>query len=241
MKYLKNYYIGGISMSRKKYNEEFKRKIIEEYEAGGISCYRLGQKYGVDAKCVRSWCKLYKQFGNEYLTENHSNLNYSAEFKQQVVKSYLDGGKTFQAVAAEYGILAPTTVRQWVMMYNNHEELTDSRPEGLISMVKDTTRKTTFEERIKIVEYCTQNSNNYALTAKEFQVSYGQVYSWVHKYNTSGADGLLDRRGKRKSEDSLSENERLQIELRMLKAENKKQQLEIDFLKKLEEIERRRF
>ena len=106
-------------------------------------------------------------------------------------------------------------------------------------MVKKTTRKTTFEERIKIVEHCTQNNNNYALTAKEFQVSYGQVYSWVHKYNSSGADGLLDRRGKRKSNDLLSENERLQIELRMLTAENKKQQMEIDFLKKLEEIERR--
>ena len=105
----------------------------------------------------------------------------------------------------------------------------------------DTTRKTTFKERIKIVEYCTQNNNNYALTAKEFQVSYGQVYSWVHKYNVTGVDGLHDCRGKRKAEDSLSENERLQIELRMLKAENKKQQMEIDFLKKLEEIERRRF
>lgn len=124
------------------------------------------------------------------------------------------------------------------MLYNNHEELTDSRPEGLMNMVKKTTRKTTFEERIKIVEHCTQNNNNYALTAKEFQVSYGQVYSWVHKYNSSGADGLLDRRGKRKSNDLLSENERLQIELRMLTAENKKQQMEIDFLKKLEEIER---
>lgn len=228
-------------MSRKKYDESFKRKVIQEYEVGGISCYALGKKYGVDAKCVRSWCRLYKQFGDDYFTENHSNLNYSAEFKQQVVDSYLEGGKTYQSVAAEYEILAPTTVRQWVMLYNNHEELTDSRPEGLMNMVKKTTRKTTFEERIKIVEHCTQNNNNYALTAKEFQVSYGQVYSWVHKYNSSGADGLLDRRGKRKSNDLLSENERLQIELRMLTAENKKQQMEIDFLKKLEEIERRRF
>lgn len=101
------------------------------------------------------------------------------------------------------------------MMYNNHEQLTDSRPKGWMNMVKDTTPKTTLEERIKIVEHCTKNNNNYALTAKEFQVSYGQIYSWVHKYKALGADGLLDRRRKRKSEDCLSENERLQIELRM--------------------------
>ena len=241
IKKLKIYYIRSISMSRKKYDETFKRQIIHEYETGGISCYALGQKYGVDAKCVRSWCRLYKQFGEDYFTANHANLNYSAEFKQQVVDSYLEGGKTYQSVAAEFGIFAPTTVRQWVMMYNNHEELKNSRPEGLVNMVKKSTRKTTFEERIAIVEYCIENNYNYALTAKKFEVSYGQVYSWIQKYKSGGTDGLLDRRGKSKSGETLSENERLQIEIRMLKAENRKQQMEIDFLKKLEEIERRRF
>lgn len=228
-------------MSRKRYDEEFKRKVIQEHEAAEISCYQLGQTYDVDAKCVRSWCRLYKQFGDAYLTANHSNLNYSAEFKLQVVNAYLAGGKTYQSVAAEYEIFAPTTVRQWVMMYNNHEELMDSRPEGSFDMVKDTTRKTTLEERIRIVEHCIANNNNYALSAREFQVSYGQVYSWVKKYNSGGAEKLVDRRGKLKSEETLSEQECLQIENRMLRAENKKQQMEIDFLKKLEEIERRRF
>ena len=41
-------------MSRKRYDEEFKRKVIQEHEAAGISCYQLGQTYDVDAKCVRS-------------------------------------------------------------------------------------------------------------------------------------------------------------------------------------------
>ena len=40
-------------MSRRRFDETFKRKVIQEYEAGGISCYCLGKKYGVDAKCVR--------------------------------------------------------------------------------------------------------------------------------------------------------------------------------------------
>ena len=108
-------------------------------------------------------------------------------------------------------------------------------------MVKKNTRKTTLEERIKIVEYCIGCNFNYALTAEEFDVSYGQVYTWVQKYNAGGADNLLDRRGKPKTPETITEQERLQIEIRMLKAENKKQQMEIDFLKKLEEIERRRF
>ena len=55
-------------MSRRRFDETFKRKVIQEYEAGGISCYCLGKKYGVDAKCVRSWSRLYKQHGEDYLT-----------------------------------------------------------------------------------------------------------------------------------------------------------------------------
>lgn len=162
-------------MSRKKYDDLFKRKVVKEYEAGGNSCYALGQKYGVYAKCVRSWCRLYKQYGEEYLNGNHANINYTAKFKKQVVESYLSGGKTYQSLASDFNILAPTTVRQWVMMYNNHKELKNSRPEGLVNMVKNNTRKTDLQERIK-------NDNNYALAAKEFNVSYGQVYSWVRKY-----------------------------------------------------------
>ena len=42
---------------------------------------------------------------------------------------------------------------------------------------------------------------------------------------------LVGRRGKLKSEESLSEQECLQIKNRMLRAKNKKQQMEIDFLK----------
>ncbi|MDT2248532.1 helix-turn-helix domain-containing protein [Paenibacillus larvae] len=42
----------------------------------------------------------------------------------------------------------------------------------------------------------------------EFQVSYQQVYSWTNKYLTSGVDALQDRRGKRKSEDEMSEVEK---------------------------------
>lgn len=91
-------------MSKKKYDETFKRQIIHEYEAGGISCYALWQKYGVDANCVRSWCILYKQFGENYLTVNDANLNYSDKFKQQVVDLYLVGGKIHQS-AAKFGIL----------------------------------------------------------------------------------------------------------------------------------------
>lgn len=86
---------------------------------------------------------------------------------------------------------------------------------------------------------CISNSKDYSATAKEFNCSYSQVYSWVNKYGEKGIDGLKDGRGRNKSEDELSELEKLKAEIRILKSEKKRQQMEIDLLKKLEEIERR--
>jgi transposase-like protein len=134
-----------------------------------------------------------------------------------------------------------STVSKWVRQYNSHEELTDSRPEGggYLMTKYNKPRKTTREERIRIVEYCIASANNYALAAKEFNCSYGQVYSWVKKYEAQGVEGLYDRRGRNKPVDELTELEKLQAENRLLKAQAKKQQMEIDFLKKLDAVERR--
>lgn len=89
-------------------------------------------------------------------------------------------------------------------------------------MTKDIKRrKTTMEERIKIVEYCISHSNDYAFAAKEFNCSYGQVYSWVKKYVTDGMEGLRDGRGRNKSGEELSEVEKLKAENRLLRAGKK--------------------
>ena len=53
-------------------------------------------------------------------------------------------------------------------------------------------------------------------------------------------EALRDRRGKRKSLDEMSELERLRAENKILKAEKERAEMEVSFLKKLKEIERRR-
>jgi transposase len=66
------------------------------------------------------------------------------------------------------------------------------------------------------------------------------MYSWVRKYEEKGLDGLIDKRGKRKPVEEMNEIERLKLENKMLRAENKQKEMEIAVLKKLQEIERRR-
>ena len=97
-------------------------------------------------------------------------------------------------------------------------------------------RKTTQEERSQIVAFCIAHGKDYALTVETYQVSYQQIYSWVRKYETNGVDGLVDRRGKSKPEEELTEAERLRQENRMLQAKLKDKEMEIALLKKLREL-----
>ena len=227
-------------MSKRKYSKEFKLKVLEEHKEGA-SFYSLEKKYGIVFGTVKRWNAAFKAHGEDALSSHNSNLcRYTAEFKQTVVADYLSGGGSFQTIAVKYGIFAESTVLKWVKQYNSHEELTDSRKVGDYLMAKEIKpRKTTLEERIEIVEHCIANANNYALTAKEYNCSYGQAFSWVRKYTAYGIEGLYDRRGRSKPEAELTELEKLRAENRMLKAQAKQQQMEIDFLKKLDAVERR--
>ena len=228
-------------MSKKKYSKEFKLKILKEHNEKGISYWKLGKNYGIEASIIRRGGYAYDTFGEDGLEKHNSDLcNYSSAFKQMVVDEFLEGNVSIQELAYKYKIYARSTVRNWIKQYNNHEELTDSRKAGNHLMAENIkSRKTTLEERIKVVEYCISNANDYSSAAIKFNCSYGQVYSWVNKYNAQGIDGLKDGRGRKKPEEELSEIEKLKAEIRILKAEKKHQQIEIDLLKKLEEIERR--
>ncbi len=107
--------------------------------------------------------------------------------------------------------------------------------------MRERSRKTTLEERIEIVNYCLEHDRNYKETAEVFDVSYTQVYQWVNKYLDTGEAGLIDKRGKRKEEEQLSETEILQRKVKILERQLKEKEMENELLKKVQEIERRRY
>lgn len=101
-------------------------------------------------------------------------------------------------------------------------------------------KKTTLEERKQIVLYCLEHGKNYQETADTYKVSYQQVYHWVKKYLDGGEETLIDKRGKNKLEEDLSLEEKFKLKVKQLEKENERLRAENAFLKKLEEIERRR-
>ena len=91
----------------------------------------------------------------------------------------------------------------------------------------------------EIAQDCIAGGKNYQEIAQQDQVSYQQVYQWMKKYEASGEQGLVDGRGRTKSEEELTETEKLQLKIKKMERENERLRAENLLLKKLEELERR--
>ncbi|MBS4196997.1 helix-turn-helix domain-containing protein, partial [Lederbergia citri] len=153
------------------------------------------------------------------------------------VLDYLSGNDSLMGIVHKYELSSTSVLRQWINNYNNHRDLIETQRESN-SMIKG--RSTTLEERLEIVKYCLKNGKNYHQASELFTVSYQQVYQWVKKFEKEGEDGLKDKRGRTKAESELTPEEKFRREMKRLEQENERLRAENAFLKKLEEIERRR-
>ena len=107
-------------MARKQYSKELKLELVKKHLEDGISYWKLGKEYGIEASIIRRWGHKYETFGEDGLEKQNADLcNYSAEFKKKIVLEYLGGDITSQDLAAKYKIHAPSTVRTWIKQYNN--------------------------------------------------------------------------------------------------------------------------
>lgn len=226
-------------MGRKGISYNKKVEAVEKYKRGEGSQESIAREYGVAASSLEQWIANYEAMGPSGLAPQQTNNRYSVELKTAAVEAYLRGEGSQLKICKRYRIRSKTQLRHWIMDYNGHKDLraTGGRGRG-IYMTKG--RSTTLEERIEIVGYCIANGKDYGATVEKYGVSYQQIYSWVRKYQEKGVNGLIDRRGKRKPLEEMTEIERLRAENKMLKAENKQKEMEIAVLKKVQEIERRR-
>ena len=222
-----------------KYSFEMKLDAVTKYLSGSCSTESIARNLGTNGTRIIEWATIYQSLGAEGLKTTQKLSVYSAETKRSAVCDYLSGKGTLREIQKKYGIRSDKQLRNWIMKYNGHENLKSSGTGGTSTMTKG--RKTTYDERVEIVRYCIEHEMDYAQAAEKYQVSYQQVYQWIRKYQSDGAPGLVDKRGKRKTENEMSELEKLRAENRLLQAEKRKAELEIAFLKKLGEIERRRF
>ncbi len=204
---------------------------------GGESFEAIGKSMGLHHEMIREWCRKYQSQGPDAFVRTKNN-KYTLEFKSAAVEYYLQGKGSLYDTCKIFNLPAQETLRRWIQRYNSHE--LKASPGGKVNMTRTKGRKTTLQERIDIVTDHIESGLSYAETAEKYDVSYQQVYQWIQKYNKNGIDGLIDRRGRSKPVEEMTEIERLLAENRILKAQLERKELENIFLKKVDEIERRR-
>jgi len=224
-------------MFKQKIGSEEKLITVHLILDGKESQRGAADRLGVCTASIQQWLCIYKSEGEgAFIAEKKKS--YSKELKEQAVLDYLNGKGSQQAICQRYGIRAKSKLQNWIKQYNGHKELKASRTGGTAIMTKG--RKTTFDERVEIVQYCIAHNHNYTETAAKYSVSYQQARNYTVKYEAGGIEALRDRRGQSKAWEEMSELERLRAENRILRAEKRHAEMEASFLKKLSEIERRR-
>ena len=221
----------------RKYSAEDKLRMVKLVLEAKHSLTSVSANERVHPTTLEEWVRNYQSMGSETFYNKGWTKRTSAE-KEAAVLDSLSGQGSLRDICKKYKISDTRPLRQWISLYNGHKELKASGTGGRTLMTEG--RKTTFEERVEIASYCISYDHNYAETSEKFKVSYQQARNYTIKYESGGVTALQDNRGKRKPEDSLTEMEKLRAELKLEKAKRQRAEMELSFLKKLEEIERRR-
>lgn len=225
-------------MGRKaKYPIEEKVRVIKQYQAGEKGVLEISNELQISKDTFYCWLRKYRNYGIQGLQTISKNKSYTKELKLMAVTDYKNRIDSLRGICTKYEISSKTILQQWIKKYNNHEAYKSYNIQEGKFMIKG--RKTTYEERTEIVAFCIANNDNYQMTAKRFQVSYQQIYSWIKKNKENGYEALIDNRGNRKSPVQLSETEKINAKMKLVEAENRRLKMENDFLKKLNEVERR--
>ncbi len=223
-------------MAKRKHSPEWMLARVNEYLSGMGSYERIATANGIAMETLRQWVTMYLSLGPRVFQETKGNKRYTKEFKLMCVEAYIKGEGSLNELAARYNISDGRVLMNWVKKYNANMELKDYDPKREVYMA-EARRKTSIEERIEIVKYCIEHELDYKGTASVYDVSYSQVYGWVRKYKENGENGLVDRRGKHKTDDEVDELERLRRENRRLKRQLEERDMAVELLKKVKEFE----
>lgn len=115
----------------RKFNAEFKEKIVLEYLNGNTSYRILSEKYNLNSlSLIREWVKLYSASGIEGLKRRKAIRRYSVQFKLDAVKYMVEMGSTSLETAIQFKINNSGIVRKW------YKEFYGQGVEGLRSVSK---------------------------------------------------------------------------------------------------------
>lgn len=98
-----------------KYDEDFKRRVVDAYLAGEGGYLLLAKRFGVKSKVnISNWVKAFKEFGEQGLLLKKTHATYPVQFKLDVLNYKLRTGDSSQEVALKFGINNPPMISSWL-------------------------------------------------------------------------------------------------------------------------------
>ena len=224
-----------------RFSREDKIQACEDYKSGKGSFNSIADAIGVRSITIQEWYSAYSYHGVSAFSSSKKNNSYTRDFKNMIVKHYLEKTYTTMELSGKYNI-SLSMVKRWIKKYNDGIALKDYIPKGEVYTMKS--RKTTFEERLEIVKWVIANDMSYKDAADKYGIKYALVYQWVQKYFKNGSESLKHKkRGPRSKtkvdESSLSELEKLKLELEKERHLRERAELKVEILKKKKAFEKK--
>lgn len=212
--------------------------IIKPIIENQVSINSISKSSEFNHTVISDWVRKFKSSGMEGLENGKSWKQYSSELKKQAVEDVMINGMSKKSVTAKYEISDPSVLRGWIKVHNSEKEL-EATNSGRLGTIMGQGRTTTLEERVEISQYTIARNLDYKSAIEKYKISYQQVYTWVNKYKDGGTEALKDNRGRSKSTEELTKNEKLKLRIKELEARNEYLEMENAIEKKLEELRHR--
>ena len=123
-----------------KYNEEFKRGVVDRYLAGSAGYAEVGNQFGIDDTLVRRWVRLFRSHGVDGLKKKFSH--YSAEFKLSVLSYLREHSLSYFQASTLFNIRSAGAVGTWQRRYDQGGlDALASQPRGRPKKMPDSAPK----------------------------------------------------------------------------------------------------
>ena len=117
-------------MSKSKVPYEEKAEIVRGYLEERVGYTEsLGRANNSEAS-FRCWVHQYQEKGIEGLLPSRKNHRYPEEIKRKAVEDYLSGKGSLEQIGGKYGLRSITQLRQWIKVYNAHEDFNFRKNSG---------------------------------------------------------------------------------------------------------------
>lgn len=213
------------NMGRKaKIDYQTRIEIVRKRNKQGISIRNLARMYGCNESVIKRFLLLYRAHGETGLAlKGNRNSAYTYDFKMQVVNTFLSG-KSINGVAIQFK-LAKKLVSNWIKKYNSNQ-LKEYIPKGEIYTMAS--KKYSKAEKEAIILECIQSNKDYKMVCSKYSIRYNNLYQWVRIYEKNEKLKPLKL--------AKTNEEKLEILLKLKEIENQALRDELEILKKNEEI-----